>query len=92
MLGAMAALGCSTHTANRPFTEDWAYVIQHEKPPQSGGDIVLMGGFGGAPKTALHLNEEGTPELKIGDKSRWSTGVSIDGGAPEVNVKYKVAF
>lgn len=90
--GAVLALtACATRLEReKAFSPEWAYHSSREEESLNPDEeILLTGKHGQGPRTALRLDEEGKPALRMGGKSRVHTDLRISGGDPEIKVKYK---
>lgn len=88
------AVGCATTLErDRAFSDSWAYQRSTEGERwEPGGEVVLSGKEGRGPKAAVRMDEEGKPRLWLGGKSRVSADFDLNGGDPEVGVKYKIGW
>ena len=94
----VALAGClHTPTYQRPFTEDWADRIEHDrefkarKQRVEDGNLPLVGKKGGT-RAQVEENEEGERQLNVGGATGLSADVDFHGGEPDVKVKYRIKW
>ncbi len=89
---AVLGTGCASPGHDRVFTDAWAYDCERrarEAQLDTEGEIVLTGKDGEGPRTALAMDEDGKPELRVGRSDRWKTDLRLSGSDPEIKVGYQ---